>query len=148
MPTPAKHSSAAPTDSKEAPLRNTRQRRAIREAFEKLDRPLSAEEVQSAATADSDGLGIATVYRNIRTLVDEGWLVPVELPGQNPRYELAGKAHHHHFHCQKCGKVFELEGCVSEVTRLAPPGFTVTDHEVVLYGLCQHCARPAKKSTR
>jgi Fur family ferric uptake transcriptional regulator len=124
---------------KTALLRNTRQRRAIRDAFEKVGRPLSAEEVQRAASENSRGLGIATVYRNIRTLVDEGWLVPVELPGENPRYELAGKGHHHHFHCRACGKVFELDGCMPQVSALAPQGFETTDHEVVLYGRCLAC---------
>jgi Fur family transcriptional regulator, ferric uptake regulator len=126
--------------SSTAVLRNTRQRRAIRDAFETSGRPLAAEEVQKLASEGVSGLGIATVYRNIRTLVDEGWLVPVELPGENPRYELAGKGHHHHFHCRACGKVFELEGCVPTVAALAPKGFQVTDHEVVLYGACVACA--------
>lgn len=120
-------------------LRNTKQRRAIRLAFEEAGRPLAAEEVQKLAARKSRGLGIATVYRNIRTLVDEGWLVAVELPGQNPRYEISGKEHHHHFHCRNCGRVFELEGCVPQVANLAPAGFRVTDHEVVLYGFCDQC---------
>jgi Fur family transcriptional regulator, ferric uptake regulator len=36
-------------------------------------------------------LGKATVYRNIQSLVDEGWLQAVEIPGDSPRYEVAGK---------------------------------------------------------
>ena len=42
-------------------------------------------------------LGIATVYRNIRSLTEEGELSEVKLPGENPRFELAGHQHHHHF---------------------------------------------------
>lgn len=119
--------------------RKTRQRDAIRQAFESAGRPLAPEQVLAAAKAVVAGLGVATVYRNIRTLLEEGWLVPVALPGEATRYELSGKAHHHHFHCRGCGEIFELEGCAVALREMAPRGFEVTGHEVVLYGFCQHC---------
>src|SRR5579875_1103023 len=89
-------------------IRNTRQKTAIREAFAEADRPLSPEEVLRSAQQHHPGVGIATVYRNIRTLVEEGWLQPVEVPGDAARYELAGKKHHHHFQCNECGKLYDL----------------------------------------
>jgi Fur family ferric uptake transcriptional regulator len=121
------------------PSRNTRQRRAIRDAFVTADRPLNPNEVLELAAADHEGIGIATVYRNIKALVEEGWLTTVELPGESARYELAGKAHHHHFHCKQCGKVYELTGCLTGFKAMAPPGFEVTGHEVLLYGRCNIC---------
>lgn len=120
-------------------IRKTRQRAAIRDAFESRGQPLSPEEVLAEAQRSVDGMGIATVYRNIRALLDEGWLVPVELPGQPARYEQAGKGHHHHFHCRTCGQVFELEGCLEGLQRLAPRGFKTTGHDLTLYGQCLHC---------
>ena len=120
-------------------LRDTKQRRAIRHVLEAAGRPLRPEEVLEAAQGQVGGLGIATVYRAIKTFCEEGWLDTVELPGTPARYELSGKAHHHHFHCRQCGKVFELEGCPEEVRKMAPRGFRVTGHEVVLYGYCTAC---------
>jgi len=119
--------------------KKTRQRDAIRAAFEAAGRPLSTEEVLDSAQQQVEGLGIATVYRNIRSLVDEGWLVTVELPGQSPRYELSGKGHHHHFQCKGCGLVYELHGCVGSFRNMIPRGFLVTEHEVLLYGMCDDC---------
>lgn len=102
--------------------------------------PTDAEPIaRGAAQRLADGLGIATVYRNIKALVEEGWLVVVELPGQPPRYELAGKGHHHHFHCNSCGQVFELHGCVESFRSMIPHGFQITGHDVLLYGVCQSC---------
>jgi Fur family ferric uptake transcriptional regulator len=92
------------------------------------------------AGGDHRGLGIATVYRNIKILLDEGWLAPVALPGEVTHYELAGKEHHHHFHCRACGKVFELNACLPNVQQLAPAGFSVQGHELLLYGACRECA--------
>jgi Fur family ferric uptake transcriptional regulator len=120
-------------------LRDTKQRRAIRQVFEVAGRPLRPEEVLEAAQGQVEGLGIATVYRAIKTFCEEGWLDTVELPGCPARYELSGKAHHHHFHCRQCGKVFELEGCLEEIRKLAPRGFRLTGHEIVLYGFCIGC---------
>jgi Fur family ferric uptake transcriptional regulator len=56
-------------------------------------------------------------------------------------YEQAGKRHHHHFQCDQCHRVFELEGCLPAVHKLAGPKFHVRSHEIVLYGLCSECKR-------
>ena len=119
--------------------RNTRQKQAIREAFIEAGRPLSPEEALSVAQRHYETLGIATVYRNIKSLLAEGWLDPVSLPGQATRYEVAGKAHHHHFHCERCSRVFDLRGCLPNINRLAGPRFSVARHELVLYGTCADC---------
>lgn len=85
-------------------------------------------------------MGIATVYRTINSLVETGWLNPVELPGDSPRYERSGSGHHHHFQCRGCTKVFEIRGCPGDLAKLTPAGFVLEGHEVVLYGRCQRCA--------
>jgi len=124
-------------------IRNTRQKTAIREAFSGADRPLSPEEVLRSAQQHHPGVGIATVYRNIQTLVEEGWLQPVEVPGDATRYELAGKKHHHHFQCNECGKLYDLEGCAAQSRPKLPRGFRASGHEFYVYGTCAACI-PAK----
>ena len=124
--------------------RNTQQRREIREVFEHNDRPLAADEVLQLAQEKIAGLGMATVYRTIRGLIDEGWLIAVEMPGQPPRYEVRGKAHHHHFHCLKCKRLFELDGCLEHLEKLIPATFRVVDHVVLIYGYCAGCDRACK----
>lgn len=121
--------------------RNTRQRDIIRAVFESTPRPLGPAEVLEAGRHKLAQLGIATVYRAINALVDSGWLVPVALPGEPPRYERSGIEHHHHFRCRLCTRVFEIPGCPGELRELAPSGFKLEHHEVVLYGLCQGCTR-------
>ena len=120
-------------------IRNTRQRTVIRKVIEEANRPLGAPEILAEARTSFAGLGIATVYRTVKALTEEGWLVPVELPGEPPRYELSGKAHHHHFQCKDCGKVYELDGCVDNLRNLLPRGFAISGHEVLLYGQCVTC---------
>ncbi len=127
--------------------RNTRQRQAIQEAIAAAQRPLLPQEVLEAAQSAVPGLGIATVYRNLKALVEEGALHAVMLPAENPRYELAGHHHHHHFQCTQCQRVFDVYACPGDLSHLAPEGFSIEDHELTLYGRCSDCAVP-KRTTR
>jgi len=123
--------------------RNTRQRDAIRAALASAGRPLSPQEILAAASDEQPGLGLATVYRTIRALVDTEAVREVALPGAASRYELAGKHHHHHFHCRSCDGVFEVEACPAGIRSLLPRGFRLERHEIVLYGVCKRCgSRP------
>jgi hypothetical protein len=56
----------------------------------------------------------------------------VHLPGENPRFELVGHQHHHHFQCRQCQRVFDVHACPGDLGRLAPQGFTVEDHDLTL----------------
>ncbi len=128
--------------------RQTRQREAIRAALVGAARPLSPQEVHGLASVEVPQLGMATVYRALGSLVATGELVLVELPGAPPRYELAGLAHHHHFHCQSCGRVFDLPGCSGNIEGIVPPGFRLESHELLLYGQCRDCASPQRVRAR
>lgn len=119
--------------------RSTRQRTAISAVIEAAHRPLSPQEILDAAKDAGAAIGIATVYRNLKLLVDEGIIQIVTLPGENPRYESAGHEHHHHFQCIACGRVFDVKGCPGNMKSLAPKGFTVERHELTLYGQCADC---------
>ncbi len=120
--------------------RHTEQRNALRQAFVEANRPLSAPEVLRASRRFVKALGVATVYRNLKRLVAEKWLTVVNLPGEPSRYEVAGKDHHHHFHCKVCDRVFEVPECSSDLSEMTPAGFVLDDHDVVLYGRCRECA--------
>lgn len=119
--------------------RDTQQRRVLRNVLVKAERPLSPHEILEQAQAEMPRLGIATVYRNVKAMVEEGSLQTVEIPGEGLRYEIAGKEHHHHFYCRSCTRVFEVEGCPGNLKRLAPQDFQVDSHLLVLYGQCPHC---------
>lgn len=124
--------------------RFTRQRTAIHAAIACAQRPLSPQEVLETARAAVEGLGMATVYRNIKALQEDGSIQAVQLPGESPRYEAAGQAHHHHFQCTLCMRVFDVHACPGDLQSLAPQGFTVEGHELTLYGRCADCAPKAR----
>jgi Fur family transcriptional regulator, ferric uptake regulator len=139
---------AGRTPTSAAPVRrNTRQRQIIRDVFAAEHRPLSTREAATVAQKRLPSLGIATVYRTIRDLLDERWLVQLALAGET-RFELAGIDHHHHFHCGSCNKVFDIEGCTGNVELLAPKGFVAHTHEITVSGLCVSCGSRARKARK
>jgi len=121
-------------------LRNTRQRRAIGRVFGVNTPPLKPHEILHAAQKSVPELGIATIYRTLKTMVEDGVLTIVELPGGPPRYELADKDHHHFFHCRSCGEIFVVHKCITDFKKMTPKGFKLERHEVVLYGICKECS--------
>ncbi len=122
--------------------RSTRQRDAIKSVIDSARRPLSPQEILEGAKNQVSGLGIATVYRNLKSMVESNSLVVVSLPGESARYESAGHQHHHHFHCTGCNRVFDVHQCPGSMLDLAPKGFSVDRHELTLYGKCDECGRP------
>ena len=125
--------------------RFSRQRSAIRTVIDAAGRPLSPGEICDAAQAEAPGLGIATVYRNLKQLVEAEEIAAVVLPGESPRYEAVHHGHHHHFQCDDCRKVFDVHDCPGDLDRLAPAGFEVARHELTLYGRCGDCVKARRR---
>ncbi len=120
--------------------RQTRQRELIYEVLERCTRPLTPQEVHDEASRELPSLGVATVYRAVKDLVESGHLQSVELPNEPSRYERAGLAHHHHFQCNVCGRVYDVNACPGNIKKMTPKGFKIESHEVLLYGRCASCA--------
>lgn len=118
----------------------TRQREVILNILRQSGRPLTPQEIREQASQDSAGIGLATVYRALKTFIAQGEVVQVEIPGVSPCYEPADRGHHHHFICRHCRQVFDLQGCVHDLAGLAPANFQVQRHDIILYGLCSTCA--------
>ena len=97
-------------------------------------------QIWQAANTLSPGLGIATAYRALRILMDQGVVEVVEIPGAPPHYERKHPHHHHHFLCEQCQRVYEVEACTDGIDQLAGPGFLVKKHSLTLYGVCAGCA--------
>lgn len=122
-------------------IRVTQQGNAIRQILQNAGKPLSPQEIFDMAQKEVSGLGIATVYRNLKSLQQEGAVVAVELPGQSPRWELAPESHHHHFLCNTCDKLYEINACPEDLQRLLPEGYILEEHDILLRGLCNDCSR-------
>jgi Fur family ferric uptake transcriptional regulator len=121
----------------------TRQKAAIWNVIESSSRPLSAREIWQRARKQINGLGIATVYRMLRELGNEGQARYIEVPGVPPHYEITARSHHHFFFCERCKKLLNLMGCPRGLSSLLPAGYRMKRHEIIVYGNCAQCAKTA-----
>jgi Fur family transcriptional regulator, ferric uptake regulator len=119
----------------------TRQKQVLGRVFARAKRPLMPAEICDEARKEIPSLGIATVYRTLRQFLAEGLVRAVEIPGAAPHYESSAGHHHHFFVCRECKRLYELIGCIRDVGSLAPRGFRVRQHEIVLYGECGSCLK-------
>lgn len=126
----------------------TQQKLALTGLIQHAERPLTPAEICRTGRHEIPSLGIATVYRTLKQLMKAGQVRVVDIPGAAPHYECTARQHHHFFVCQQCRHLYNLEGCVPGVGALVPKGFSVSRHEIVLYGACRDCRatpRPAAK---
>ena len=115
-------------------LRATKQRHAIRKAFDAANRPLGPKEILQIAGRSVPNLGIATVYRNIKVMIDEGELETVELPGQAARYQPPADENQQLLICEKDDSVFTINKEIDDFHPDLPDGFVLKRYQIIYYG--------------
>lgn len=122
--------------------RVTRQRLLVADALAAAGRQLTAEQLYRGLRRRVSGIGRATVFRTLETLVDAGVARRLELDGHIYAYVACLPAHHHHIACTRCGRVEEIdEAYVTPIAeRLAQEmGFEIDDARLDFYGRCATC---------
>ena len=128
--------------------RNTPRQRALLEVLEGADRFLSAAELHSRLSAYlvPQGLrvGIATVYSQLRRLVQSGTVDTLHGHDGETRYWLPRRGmHHHYLVCRSCDRALEIVADPVEEwadALGATVGFREITHTLELFGLCDRCA--------
>lgn len=122
-------------------IRNTKQREALMKVIRDSDRPLSPTEIHILAVEHYPKLGIRTVYRHIKDLVDSFKIAGIDYPGQPMRYEIVDeRGSRPHLICRDCKKVFDLPVEEPEINYPELGNFVIEGHEVVYFGRCQDCS--------
>jgi Fur family ferric uptake transcriptional regulator len=122
--------------------RVTRQRLLVANSLAAAGRQLTAEQLYRSLRRRERGIGRATVFRTLETLVDAGVARRLELDGHVYAYVACLPAHHHHIACTRCGRVEEIdEAYVAPIAeRLAEEmGFEIDDARLDFYGRCATC---------
>ncbi len=121
-------------------IRMTKQRSAILRCLTEAGRPLYIEEIQDLTSAEIPQINLSTVYRTIKTLIEEEKVSQTELPGEKSCYEIRKKEHHHYFLCDSCNKIYFINQCPKGLADIVPKGFRVLGHSITLNGFCLECA--------
>ncbi|MGO8693072.1 MAG: Fur family transcriptional regulator [Rectinemataceae bacterium] len=132
--------------------RSTSQRKLLAHALASLARSgtgFTAEELWQELRSVSPTIGRATVFRSVKTLVDQKVLDSIDFLDGARLYRACGPrlakgGHHHHLACLHCKKISEFHFCLGEdeLNRIAcDEHFRMQTHSLTIYGLCAACSR-------
>ena len=123
-------------------FRITPQRELIINAITNAERHLSAEEIFQEVSKVTGASNLATVYRTLDLLFEEGLACRNDLGGGRVVFATTEHGHHIHLVCRQCGTVIDADS-----DYLQPIQDELKDHyqfdadleHISLFGLCQGC---------
>jgi Fe2+ or Zn2+ uptake regulation protein len=121
-------------------LRCTPQRYAVMAFLMECHGHPTAAEIYEAVNRVDPRSSRATTYNNLRDLVQAGLVREVAAEGRAARFDARGMRHHH-FICDRCGNVEDLEWY--DVPRPASRSLgkrVLRECELIFRGLCVKCA--------
>ena len=128
-------------------LRCTPQRRAVMAFLMDHNTHPTAAEIFEAVNRVDPRCSRATAYNNLRDLVQAGLVREVAVEGRAARFDATGRRHHH-FVCDRCGSVEDVEWYDVPHPGLHSLGKRVLrECELIFRGLCARCA-PRRASRR
>lgn len=99
---------------------------------------LSIEELYTSVKAQYSAMSLATVYKNIGSLMKSGIVNEVYIPDDKQKYEMVQESHAHFF-CKKCGMLKDMP--IDE--EMLKKGFKgdeqIEDVSLVYSGICGSC---------
>jgi Fur family transcriptional regulator, peroxide stress response regulator len=122
-------------------LRCTAQRYAVMACLMDHKGHPTAAEIFEAVNRLDPRSSRATTYNNLRDLVKAGLVREVAVEGRAGRFDLEG-VRHHHFICDRCGNVEDVEWY--DVPKPASRSLgkrVVRECQLIFRGLCARCAR-------
>ncbi len=124
-------------------MRITNQREIILEELRKLKTHPTADELYDVVKKRLPRISIATIYRNLERLSEEGMIHKLEYGGRQKRFDGDMRPHCHVF-CVKCGRVSDVE-TKNDVNImdmvLDSKGFKIFEGGVQFEGLCPLCQK-------
>jgi Fur family transcriptional regulator, peroxide stress response regulator len=120
-------------------LRCTGQRYAVMAFLVECNRHPTAAEIFEAVNRVDPRSSRATTYNNLRDLVKAGLVREVAVEGRAARFDAKGMRHHH-FICDRCGNVEDIEWYDVPRPRSSSLGKRILrECELIFRGLCTKC---------
>ena len=121
-------------------LRSTPQRFAVMAFLTRQAGHPTAAEIFEAVNRVDPRSSRATIYNNLRDLVQAGLVREVAMEGRAARFDATGMRHYH-FICDHCGNVEDLDWySVSRPPAASLGKRVLRECELTLRGLCTKCA--------
>ncbi|MBN2587711.1 MAG: transcriptional repressor [Candidatus Fermentibacteraceae bacterium] len=122
--------------------RITPQREMVIHIIAHSGRHMSAEEVTEEAKKRSEAINVATVYRTLDLLVENGLASKLDLGDGKTAYATGEHGPHIHLVCRQCGCVTEIsDGDISVPLRDIEEKYSFDCHpyHFSIHGICRNC---------
>ncbi|MBN2112349.1 transcriptional repressor, partial [Candidatus Woesearchaeota archaeon] len=122
--------------------RMTSQRMKILEYLKGVKTHPAAEEVYRNVKKELPAITLATVYRNLNLLAEEGKILKIEINNES-RFD-ADISCHQHLVCRKCGRITDIfKKDISEyaMKKIKSNDFSPECVKIIFWGLCTKCKR-------
>ncbi|MCI0500988.1 MAG: transcriptional repressor [Epsilonproteobacteria bacterium] len=120
-------------------LKATPQRLTILQIISKYGH-INIDTLYSKTKDQFSSISLATIYKNINSMIEVGILDEVKLPNAKSVYEVV-KESHAHLKCETCGNIEDMNidtnNIFSEISQ--QHHFKINHSDVVLSGICQNC---------
>lgn len=126
--------------------RLTPQRLMVLTALRTMGGHQTAEALAVRVRADYPYINMATIYRSLNWLRDQGLVSETDLGGGQLEYEYFGEARHHHAVCLTCGgKTAFDDALVAPLTQALRDryGFASRIDHLAIFGVCRRCREAA-----
>ena len=131
---------------KEHRLKVTPQRLKIVSMIERHGH-INIEELYRQMREEFPSVSLATIYKNINQMVENGLVQEVKLPTQKSVYELV-KEPHLHMVCDRCHKIEDIvigtDKIIEEAEKAS--GYEILDSFITLRGICPECRKKGDTS--
>lgn len=127
-------------------IRITETRKAVLSYMIAAKHHPSAEQIYRDLLPLIPGMSLATVYNNLRVLVDEGFVSELKVTNDNTTYfDFLG---HEHLNvvCEDCGKIadfMDVDLSIFKKEAEEKTGYKVTKEQFLIYGICPECLTSA-----
>lgn len=118
--------------------RHSKQREAILSLLRSTKSHPTAEWLYSELKRDYQGIGLATVYRNLKLFEEQGLVIKLDVGDGFDHYD-ADTSNHYHFYCDCCKRLIDLDISPMRFDSLLPDGFSSNRHQLLIYGRCDKC---------
>ena len=101
----------------------------------------SAEMIYQALLPEFPHMSLATVYNNLKVLIDEGFVAELKVRNDTTTYfDFMG---HQHLNviCEKCGRIADMDLNLPDVKEEVEKqtGYRITNAQTTVYGICPAC---------
>ena len=118
--------------------RHSKQRDAVYQAVCSVRSHPTALQVYDIVRSNLPNISLATVYRNLKGLAEDGKVITVFSNDSVEHYDAVTYAHHH-LCCTKCNKIYDVQSSIDIELDSIDSEHKIAGVRVMFTGVCENC---------